>query len=65
MKRQADNEREHIAQAVLYLEAIMFFILTGMMMLTHTSTAAFTMFTDTLSLIRLVLFVLDFNFLRV
>lgn len=52
MKRQADSERDPTAQAVLYLEAIMFFILTGVTMMTHTIPAASKMFTDTLSVLE-------------
>lgn len=52
MKRQADSERDPTAQVVFYLEAIMFFILTGVAMFTHTTSLACKMLNNTLPLIK-------------
>lgn len=50
LKHAADRESEHLAQAMLYLEAVLYFLLTGVSM--EPLTAAFTMYKDTLSLIK-------------
>ena len=52
LKHAADRESEHLAQAMLYLEAVLYFLLTGVSM--EPLTAAFTMYKDTLSLIKYV-----------
>lgn len=54
LKHAADKESDHLAQAMLYLEAVLYFLLTGdaMERVTITEKAAFTMYKDTLSLIK-------------
>lgn len=54
LKHAADKETDHLAQAMMYLEAVLYFLLTGTAMERdpHTEKAAFTMFKDTLSLIK-------------
>lgn len=54
LKHAADKETDHLTQAMLYLEAVLFFLLTGDAMERETVTekAAFTMYKDTLSLIK-------------
>ncbi|KXJ79343.1 hypothetical protein RP20_CCG001293, partial [Aedes albopictus] len=54
LKHAADREGDHLAQAMLYLEAVLFFLLTGDTMERDpiTEKAAFTMYKDTLSLIN-------------
>lgn len=54
LKHAADKATESLAQAMLYLEAVLYFLLTGTAMERETVTfkAAFTMFKDTLSLIK-------------
>ncbi|CAO1360681.1 unnamed protein product [Diamesa tonsa] len=52
LKHAADRESEHLAQAMLYLEAVLYFLLTGVSM--EPLTAAFTMYKDTLSLIKYI-----------
>uniref|UniRef100_A0A336LIS4 AF4/FMR2 family member lilli n=1 Tax=Culicoides sonorensis TaxID=179676 RepID=A0A336LIS4_CULSO len=54
LKHAADKEADHLAQAMLYLEAVLYFLLTGDAMEKETVTekAAFTMYKDTLSLIK-------------
>lgn len=54
LKHAADREGDHLAQAMLYLEAVLFFLLTGDTMERDpiTEKAAFTMYKDTLSLIK-------------
>jgi hypothetical protein len=61
LKHAADKESDHLAQAMLYLEAVLYFLLTGGAMEPLTDKAAFTMYKDTLSLIKWV-FLLDFLF---
>lgn len=58
LKHAADREGDHLAQAMLYLEAVLFFLLTGDTMERDpiTEKAAFTMYKDTLSLIKWVFF---------
>lgn len=54
LKHAADREGDHLAQAMLYLEAVLFFLLTGDTMERDpiTEKAAFTMYKDTLCLIK-------------
>lgn len=55
LKHTADKEKDHTAQAMLYLEAALYFILTGKAMETgnyDSEMAVFTMYDDTLKLIR-------------
>ena len=54
LKHLADKETDTTKQCMLYLEAVLFFLLTGNAMeLTRvTENACFTMYKDTLSLIR-------------
>lgn len=54
LKHAADAENDHLAQAILYLEAAVYFLLTGVAMEKDpiTEKAAFTMYKDTLSLIK-------------
>lgn len=54
LKHAADAETEPLAQAILYLEAAVYFLLTGVAMEKDpiTEKAAFTMYKDTLSLIK-------------
>lgn len=54
LKHAADAELDHLAQAMRYLEAVLYFLLTGVAMERETVTekAAFTMFKDTLTLIK-------------
>lgn len=54
LKHAADKATDHLAQAMLYLEAVLYFLLTGTAMEKDSITekAAFTMFKDTLSLIK-------------
>lgn len=56
MKHEADKERDDTAQGMQYLEAVMYFLLTGNTMEHEpvTEKAAQTMFKDTLKLIMLV-----------
>lgn len=57
LKHKADGERVSTTQASVYLEAGLYFILTGISMerdRTVGSTAAFTMYKDTLVLIRYI-----------
>ncbi|KAF4523375.1 hypothetical protein B566_EDAN005532 [Ephemera danica] len=56
LKHAADREADHTAQCMLYLEAVLYFLLTGMAMESESVTekAAFTMYKDTLSLIKYV-----------
>ncbi|XP_053697518.1 AF4/FMR2 family member lilli isoform X2 [Sabethes cyaneus] len=56
LKHAADREGDHLAQAMLYLEAVLFFLLTGDTMERDpiTEKAAFTMYKDTLSLIKYI-----------
>lgn len=54
LKHAADRETDHLAQAMLYLEAVLYFLLTADAMERDavTEKAAFTMYKDTLSLIK-------------
>lgn len=54
LKHAADAESDHLAQAILYLEAAIYFLLTSVAMERDSITekAAFTMYKDTLSLIK-------------
>lgn len=54
LKHGADRETDHTAQGMQYLEAVLFFLLTGNAMEHDSCTekAAFTMYKDTLSLIK-------------
>jgi hypothetical protein len=54
LKHAADREQNHTAQCMLYLEAVLYFLLTGMSMESQglAEKAAFTMYKDTLSLIK-------------
>lgn len=54
LKHAADKESDNLSQAMLYLEAVLYFLLTGDAMEKETVTekAAFTMYKDTLSLIK-------------
>jgi hypothetical protein len=56
LKHGADKERDHTAQGMQYLEAVMYFLLTGNTMEHESVTekAAQTMYKDTLNLIKLV-----------
>ncbi|XP_055680353.1 AF4/FMR2 family member lilli-like isoform X2 [Lutzomyia longipalpis] len=56
LKHAADKETEHLAQAMTYLEAVLYFILTGDAMEKESLTerSAFTMYKDTLKLIRYI-----------
>ncbi|XP_052864363.1 AF4/FMR2 family member lilli [Anopheles cruzii] len=56
LKHAADRELDHLAQAMLYLEAVLFFLLTGDTMERDpiTEKAAFTMYKDTLCLIKFI-----------
>lgn len=58
LKHRADKEQDPTAQGMQYLEAILYFLLTGNAMESESfsdlSKAAFTMYKDTLSLIKLV-----------
>lgn len=54
LKHSADEECELTAQCMQYLEAVLYFLLTGHAMESDplTERAAFTMYKDTLSLIK-------------
>lgn len=54
LKHAADAERDLLSQAILYLEAAVYFLLTSVAMERDVGTekAAFTMYKDTLSLIK-------------
>lgn len=54
LKHSADEECELAAQGMLYLEAVLYFVLTGHAMESDpvTERASFTMYRDTLSLIK-------------
>lgn len=54
LKHKADIETDRTAQGMQYLEAVLFFLLTGNAMEHEkvTEKAAFTMYKDTLSLIK-------------
>lgn len=54
LKHAADKETDHLAQAMLYLEAVLYFLLTADAMERDivTEKAAFTMYKDTLCLIK-------------
>lgn len=56
LKHAADAETDHLSQAILYLEAAVYFLLTSVAMERDavTEKAAFTMYKDTLSLIKYV-----------
>ncbi|GAB0095258.1 AF4/FMR2 family member lilli [Sergentomyia squamirostris] len=56
LKHAADKETEHLAQAMTYLEAVLYFLLTGDSMERESLTerSAFTMYKDTLKLIRYI-----------
>ncbi|CAB3359689.1 Hypothetical predicted protein [Cloeon dipterum] len=57
LKHTADKEKDHTAQAMLYLESALYFILTGKTMETDnydSEMAAFTMYDDTLKLIKYI-----------
>lgn len=50
LKHLADRELNSLAQAMLYLEAVLYFLLTGNAM--NSESSAFTIYKDTLKLIR-------------
>lgn len=54
LKHAADKEKDDLAQAMLYLEAVLYFLLTGAAMLAEPGKdkVAFTMYKDTLQLIK-------------
>lgn len=54
LKHAADKTTDPLVQAMKYLEAVLYFLLTGTAMerSSLTEKAAFTMFKDTLSLIK-------------
>jgi AF-4 proto-oncoprotein C-terminal region len=54
LKHAADKETDHLTQAMLYLEAVLYFLLSGDAMEKDvvSEKAAFTMYKDTLSLIK-------------
>lgn len=54
LKHMADEETDTIKQCMLYLKAVLYFLLTGNAMEHESVTekAAFTMYKDTLSLIK-------------
>lgn len=54
MKHEADRIKDSLAQAMRYLEAVLSFLLAGLAMerTAVTEQAAYTMFKDTLSLIK-------------
>ena len=54
LKHSADREKDTIKQCMLYLEAVLYFLLTGNAMEHEivTQNAAFTMYKDTLNLIK-------------
>jgi hypothetical protein len=54
LKHAADREKDSLAQAMLYLEAALYFLLTGGTMEREqvSEKAAFTMYKDTLNLIK-------------
>nr|CAI5848810.1 unnamed protein product [Callosobruchus analis] len=56
LKHMADKENDTIKQCMLYLEAVLYFLLTGNAMEHEkvTEKAAFTMYKDTLSLIKFI-----------
>lgn len=56
LKHSADEECDLTAQGMLYLEAVLYFLLTGNAMESDplTEKASFTMYKDTLSLIKWV-----------
>ncbi|XP_060531645.1 AF4/FMR2 family member lilli isoform X2 [Cylas formicarius] len=56
LKHMADKETDAINQCMLYLEAVLFFLLTGNAMEQETVTekSAFTMYKDTLALIKFI-----------
>lgn len=56
LKHLADRETDQTAQGMLYLEAVLYFLLTGYTMEKESVTekSAFTMYKDTLSLIKYV-----------
>ncbi|XP_055308289.1 AF4/FMR2 family member lilli-like isoform X2 [Sitodiplosis mosellana] len=56
LKHAADAETDHLSQAILYLEAAVYFLLTSVAMERDavTEKAAFTMYKDTLSLIKYI-----------
>ncbi|XP_074110538.1 AF4/FMR2 family member lilliputian isoform X3 [Cotesia typhae] len=56
LKHSADEECELTAQCMLYLEAVLYFLLTGQAMESDplTERSAFTMYRDTLSLIKYI-----------
>lgn len=50
LKHEADRELDSLAQAMLYLDAVLYFLLTGNAM--DRESSAFTIYKDTLKLIR-------------
>lgn len=54
LKHAADREKDDLAQAMLYLEAVLYFLLTGAAISAEPGKdkVAFTMFKDTLQLIK-------------
>lgn len=55
LKHAADAETDHLSQAILYLEAAVYFLLTSVAMERDAvPEKAFTMYKDTLSLIKYV-----------
>lgn len=54
LKHAADKEKDDLAQAMLYLEAVLYFLLTGAAILAEPGKdkVAFTMYKDTLQLIK-------------
>lgn len=57
LKHAADKEKDLLAQAMLYLEAALYFLLTGLVMErdNQTEPSALRMFKDTLVLIKYVI----------
>ena len=54
LKHAADKEKDDLAQAMLYLEAVLYFLLTGAAILAEPGKdkVAYTMYKDTLQLIK-------------
>lgn len=54
LKHAADKEKDDLAQAMLYLEAVLYFLLTAAAILAEPGKdkLAFTMYKDTLKLIQ-------------
>lgn len=54
LKHAADAETDHLKQAMIYLEAVLYFLLTGIAMERELENGkvAFVMFADTLTLVK-------------